>query len=64
MEKGLYKNDNGTLLFAEISVSYPDGMTLTAADYQGQQGEIHDGWYWFDSRRAALDHFGITEETE
>lgn len=58
MEKGLYKYD-GELMFAELMVSYPNGTTLTVADYEGTDGEVYDGWYWFDTRQAACDFFGV-----
>ena len=56
MEKGLYKNDNGTLLYAAVEV--------TATDYHlsAELKEEGHGWKWFDTRQEALDHFGITEE--
>ena len=60
MEKGLYKSDSG-LVFAQIKVSYPDGTEVVAAEHNGEQGEIYDGWYWFDSREAACEYFGIVE---
>jgi hypothetical protein len=58
MEKGLYKYD-GELMFAELRVSYPNGTTLTVVDYEGTNGEVYDGWYWFDTRQAACDFFGV-----
>jgi len=58
--KGLYKND-GNLMYAEISVNYPNGKVLTVSDYEGREGEIYDGWYWFNSRDAACEYFGIIE---
>lgn len=58
MEKGLYKYD-GELMFAELRVSYPNGTTLTVADYEGTDGEVYDGWHWFDTRQAACDYFGV-----
>ena len=60
MEKGLYKSDSG-LLFAQIKVSYPDGTVIIVSDHENEQGEIYDGWYWFDSREAACEYFGIVE---
>lgn len=60
MEKGLYKYD-GELMFAELRVSYPNGTTLNVADYNGVEGEVYDGWYWFDSREEALSALGVTE---
>jgi hypothetical protein len=57
-EKGLYKYD-GELMFAELRVSYPNGTTLTVVDYEGTDGEVYDGWYWFDTRQAACDYFGV-----
>jgi hypothetical protein len=60
MEKGLYKNDN-CLMYAQLSVNYPNGTILNVSDYEGHEGEIYDGWRWFDSRQQALDFFGITE---
>lgn len=59
--KGLYKNDNGQLLYAANVVYYPDGTQLIVADYEGNNSEIQDGWYWFETRQEALDYFGITE---
>ena len=58
MEKGLYKNDNGTLLYASVEVTAPDYHLSAELKEEGY------GWHWFDSRQSALDHFGITEETE
>ncbi len=60
MGKGLYKSDSG-LLFAKIKVSYPDGTVIIVSDHENEQGEIYDGWYWFNSRQEALDFFGINE---
>ena len=58
MEKGLYKNDNGTLLFAEVEV--------TATDYHlsAELKEEGCGWKWFATRQEALEYYGITEEAE
>ena len=61
MEKGLYKNDNNTLMFAQLMVSYPNGTTLKVSDYEGHEGEVYDGWYWFDTREAACAYFGVVE---
>jgi len=58
MEKGLYKLD-GELMFAELRVSYPNGTTLNVSDYDGAEGEVYDGWYWFNTRQAACDYFGV-----
>lgn len=57
MEQGLYKYD-GELMYAAISVNYPDGTIIKSADYAEQQ-EVADGWWWFKSRAAACEHFGI-----
>jgi hypothetical protein len=62
MEKGLYKYD-GELMFAELMVSYPNGTTLTVVDYEGTDGEVYDGWHWFDTRQAACDYFGVENFT-
>lgn len=56
MEKGLYKNTNNTLAFAENGVT---GKNYTlkadpAATYPQQ------GWYYFNSKSEAIAHFGIT----
>jgi hypothetical protein len=61
MEKGLYKYD-GELMFAELMVSYPNGTTLTVADYECTDGEVYDGWYWFDSRDEAKTALGVSEQ--
>lgn len=56
MEKGLYKNDNGTLLYAAVEV--------TATDYHLSAEHKEEGysWHWFDTRQEALEYYGITEE--
>jgi hypothetical protein len=53
--QGLYKNDEGTLMYAQVEVSAPD-YYLNASEKQ----EGH-GWLWFETRQEALDYFGITE---
>ena len=58
--KGLYKYD-GELFYAENSVNYPNGMILKVSDYEGREGEVYDGWYWFDTREPACAYFGIVE---
>ena len=58
--KGLYKHDRD-LTYAAISVNYPNGKVLTVSDYEGREGEIYDGWFWFNTREEALDFFGINE---
>lgn len=61
MEKGLYKIENGGLMYAQISVNYANGDILTVADYENAVGEVYDGWYWFNTRQEAMNYFGITE---
>ena len=56
MEKGLYKNESGTLLFAEVEVTAPDDYLSAANKEEGY------GWKWFASREEALEYYGITEE--
>lgn len=46
-------------MFAELMVSYPNGTTLTVVDYEGTDGEVYDGWRWFETRQAACDYFGV-----
>ena len=58
--KGLYKYD-GELFYAENSVKYPNGTILKVSDYEGCEGEVYDGWYWFDTREAACAYFGVVE---
>ena len=58
--KGLYKYD-GELFYAENSVNYPNGTTLNVLDYEGHEGEIYDGWYWFDSREEAKAALGVSD---
>jgi hypothetical protein len=53
--QGLYKNDEGILMYAQYEVSAPD-YYLNASEKQ----EGH-GWLWFETRQEALDYFGITE---
>ena len=61
MMKGLYKNDNNTLMFAQLKVSYPNGITLIVSDYAEHEGEIYDGWYWFNNRDEAKVALGIID---
>ena len=62
MEKGLYKKlSSEEMIFAKNEVSHPDGTVITVADHVDATGEIYDGWYWFDTRQAAIDYFGIIE---
>lgn len=61
MGKGLYKKENNELMYAQISVNYPDGTTLIVSKYENYKGEIHDGWYWFNTREEALSTLGVTE---
>lgn len=56
MEKGLYKNDNGTLLFAEVEVTAPDHHLSAELKEEGY------GWKWFATRQEALEYYGITED--
>lgn len=58
--KGLYKYD-GELFYAENSVNYPNGTILKVSDYEGREGEVYDGWYWFDTIEAACAYFGVVE---
>ena len=56
MEKGLYKNDNGTLLYAAVEVTAPDYHLSAELKEEGY------GWLWFETRQEALEYYGITEE--
>jgi hypothetical protein len=58
--KGLYKHD-GDLMYAAISVNYPNGKVLTVSDYEGREGEIYDGWYWFNTRDEAKAALGVSD---
>ena len=73
MEKGLYKKISDTeISYAANSVNYPStsrdgagyiisGVVLIVADYEGHQGEIYDGWFWFNSRDEAKAALGVTD---
>ena len=57
MEKGFYKNDNGSLLYAPSFVSGP-GFELLAVEHESYTYPV-EGWAWFDSLEAATDSFGL-----
>lgn len=57
----LYKAENNTLMYAESKVSYPDGVTLIVADYENVDGEIYDGWFWFNTSDEAKAALGVTD---
>jgi hypothetical protein len=58
MENGLYKNDNGSLLYAEIAIYYPDGTIIYVKDYENSDKE-YNGWRWFSTREEAYSFFGV-----
>ena len=52
MGPGFYKNDDGTLLYAEVSVHGP-GWTLM------DESESTDGWGYFPTEAAARQAYSI-----
>lgn len=61
MEKGLYKRiSDKEISFGMNKVASPT-YTLIVADYENYEGEIQDGWYWFNTRQEALSFLGVTE---
>lgn len=61
-ESGFYKDHDGKLLFAPNFV-YNKNYELLRENKDGYDYPV-DGWHWFETRQAALDAFGITEEQE
>lgn len=57
MEEGLYKFDQGTLLYAPNKVIHKDYI-LEAADHENMSLPV-DGWYWFDSLQSACTFFDL-----
>lgn len=69
MEKGLYKNENGTLLHAQVEVFAPD-YHMEVSKYEEYTYPMHY-WYYFETREeegegafSALNFFGIVENIE
>ena len=63
MEKGLYKKLSSTeLSYAANSIHYPNGQIITVSEYENHEGEVYDGWYWFNSKEEALIALNITEQ--
>ena len=61
MEKGLYKKiDEYSLAYAANWVRFPKGIKdLKVSDWENHEGEIKEGWYWFNSEEAAKEFFQI-----
>ena len=61
--KGLYKDEKGTLLFAQNTINFPDGTKIEVKKYvKKKEGtDVHEGWLVFNTREAALKHFDIEE---
>lgn len=60
--KGLYKKiSDNELGYAANSIHYPDNTVIIVSEYENQQGEIIDGWYWFNTRQEALSALDVTE---
>ena len=57
MEKGFYKNDNGTLLFAPNFVESND-FQLYKENKDNYTYPIQ-GWYWFDTQQESETTLGI-----
>jgi hypothetical protein len=66
MEKGLYKEQNGQLMYATNAIYFPDDTVIQVKDHiKKKEGtEVVDGWKVFYTREAALRYFGITETLE
>lgn len=54
---GFYKNTNGNVCYAKLSVDAPT-FTLIATQHQSYNYPI-DGWHWFNSEEEAYISFGI-----
>ncbi len=50
--EGLYKILDGSLLYAQIGIYYPDSTIIKVSDYANTD-KIIDGWQWFASREDA-----------
>ena len=57
---GLYKNDNGVLLFAPNGVTGPS-YDLHPSMYAEQIYPI-DGWSWFDTEEEARAFYGLPQK--
>ena len=60
MEKGFYKNDSGTLLFAPNFVESKD-FQLYMADKDKYSYPVQ-GWYWFETLKEAETTLGVKAE--
>ena len=56
---GFYKNDTGTLLYGPQRIDNKN-YTLLAADHAAYTTPT-DGWFWYETRAAALAAYGITD---
>ena len=61
-QPGFYKNYNGTLSYGPHSV-HNKNYTLLAEDHITYT-EPTDGWFWYDTRAAALAAYGITDPVQ
>lgn len=52
---------NEEMIYSQNKIEYPDKATLIVSDFENHEGEIIDGWYWFNTRADALLFFNIQE---
>ena len=60
--KGLYKKTTENEVAYAANAVHSPNYTLKVSDYVDFEGEIQDGWFWFNARESAIDFFGIVEE--
>ena len=62
--KGLYKSENGQLMWAANKIHFPSGTVIEVSKHikKAEGTEVQDGWRVFYTREAALKYYGIEEE--